>query len=511
MATTTFINARLVGGPDSNERYTVVLGKEGTISEIIPTSEAQEVQAHDPNIYDLKGQLYLAPSLIDAHTHFTSWTLSTRRLDLYNCKSSAEVLELVKPYVEEQAKEEGLPFIVAHKMRVGEWPEGDGMTRRLLDFTQEPLVILFAGLHSLCANSEALRRLGHEPEGHDGILLEGDCFKTFEKLNDISEEILDRWIDEAAVKAAEMGITQIVDLEWAFNARNWKRRFDKGTRSLRVSVGMYQEHLDEAIEAGRRTGDTVEGTEGLITIGPHKIITDGSLGSRTAFCCDHYPNEPTNFGRLEVPVATLKDLAEKATRSGIRLAVHAIGDEANHLTLETLASITPPPLPESSIEHAQLLTLSDIPLFKQLNLIASVQPCHLIDDRELAAKFWPGRTERAYAFASLVEAGIELKMGSDAPVAPIDPWDAIAVAVSRTARGEEDTGVAWHPEQCISNEVAWRSSTSNGEVSIEVGDKADLVVLADDPLIADATRLRAMGVRGTMLGGRWTFLDLERN
>lgn len=218
-----------------------------------------------------------------------------------------------------------------------------------------------------------------------------------------------------------MGLTGIVDLEWAFNARSWRRRVEKGTKSLRVSVGMYQEHLDEAIEAGYRTGDEVEGTDGLVTIGPHKIITDGSLGSRTAFCCDHYPNEPTNFGRLEVPVATLKELAEKATRNGLRLAVHAIGDEANHLTLETLASISPPPLPGSSVEHAQLLTMSDIPLFKQLDLIASVQPAHLIDDRELSARYWTGRTDRAYPFATLVEAGIELKLGSDAPVTPIDP------------------------------------------------------------------------------------------
>ncbi|GAA5894223.1 amidohydrolase [Sporobolomyces salmoneus] len=504
---TVFVNARLVGFEDPRETYTVVV-EGGKITTITPTSRAQEVPPAASNVYDLHGQLYLAPSLIDAHTHFTSWTLSTRRLDLYHCKSSNEVLELVKPYVEEQAKEEGLPFIVAHKMRVGEWEEGDSISRSSLDFTNKPLVILFAGLHSLCANSEALRRLGYEPEGRDGILLEGDCFKTFEKLNDISEDILDRWVDEAASKAAAMGVTQIVDLEWAFNARIWRRRYEKGTRSLRVSVGMYQEHLDEAIEAGHRTGDAVDGTEGLVTIGPHKIITDGSLGSRTAFCCDHYPSEPTNFGRMEVPVSTLKDLAEKATRNGLRLAVHAIGDAANRLTLETLAKISPPPLPGSSIEHAQLLTLSDIPLFTQLNLIASVQPCHLIDDRELAAKFWPGRTERAYAFASLVEAGVELKMGSDAPVAPIDPWDAIAVAVSRTARGEENSGLSWHPEQCISNEVAWKSSTWNGKVGIEVGEQADLVILASDPLKANANELRAMDVKATMLGGRVTHLKL---
>jgi hypothetical protein len=200
---TTFVNARLVGSQDTEGTYTVVVSGEGQIESIQPStsSQAQSAHASTSKVHDLKGQLYLAPSLLDAHTHFTSWTLSTRRLDLYDCKSSAEVLKLLKPYVEQQAKEEGLPFIVAHKMRVGEWPEGDEMTRQLLDFTAEPLVILFAGLHSLCANSEALRRLGYEAEGHDGILEEGDCFKTFEKLNDISEDILDRWVDAAATKA----------------------------------------------------------------------------------------------------------------------------------------------------------------------------------------------------------------------------------------------------------------------------------------------------------------------
>ena len=84
----------------------------------------------------------------------------------------------------------------------------------------------------------------------------------------------------------------------------------------------------------------------------------------------------------------------------------------------------------------------------------------------------------------------------------------MAVAISRTARGEEDLGNAWHPEQCISNEVAWKSSTWNGKVSIAVGEKADLIVLGDNPLQADAKRLRAMRVEGTMLEGRWTHCRL---
>lgn len=199
---TTFINSRLVGTPDPAETYTVVVDGGGTISSIEKTAKAAE-PSKESNIYDLRGELYIAPSLVDFHTHFTSFTLSTRRLDLYECRSLAEVVAQVKPYVEE-ASQRDVPFITAFKMRVAEWPEEDKMTREELDniTTTRPLVILFAGLHSLCANSMALRLLGHDPEGHDGILLEGDCFKTFSQLNDIPDEVLDQWVDQTASDAA---------------------------------------------------------------------------------------------------------------------------------------------------------------------------------------------------------------------------------------------------------------------------------------------------------------------
>lgn len=88
-------------------------------------------------------------------------------------------------------------------------------------------------------------------------------------------------------------------------------------------------------------------------------------------------------------------------------------------------------------------------------------------------------------------------------------WDALAVAIFRTAAGEEDLpSPAWHPEQCLSPEQAWRAATSSGQLSLEVGDRADLVVLGKDPLRADAKELRSMEVKGTMLGGRWTHLAM---
>lgn len=207
-----------------------------------------------------------------------------------------------------------------------------------------------------------------------------------------------------------------------FNIEAWQRRIrDKGIKELRVRCGMYWQHLQPALAAGLRTGDGVPDTDGLATVGPSKWITDGSLGSRTACCHDPYPDEPDNYGHFEYEPKTLLEGLEAATRGGMTLAVHAIGDRANELVLQAFAALDPPALPGSSIEHAQLLALSDIPLFARLGLVASIQPTHMADDRELAERYWPGRTGRAYAFRSLVEAGATLKLGSDAPVAPIDP------------------------------------------------------------------------------------------
>ncbi|GAA6002722.1 hypothetical protein JCM10207_007644 [Rhodosporidiobolus poonsookiae] len=505
-ASTVFTNARLVG-LETSQTYTVVV-EDGLVASIEPSSGSAVLPA-GATVHDLASS-YLAPSVIDNHTHFSSWALVTRRLDLYTARSAAEVLERLGDWLATQSTEDDGTFLVGQRMRVGEWPDLALMTRESLDALEpnRPLVSFFAGFHSLCANSLALERLGFKAAEHSGVLEEAECFAAWVKINKVPEEALDAAVEEAARKAAAMGITQIVDLEMDFNLRNWARRVQRGSAFLRVRCGMYEAHIDEAIAAGYRSGDVLPDTAGLVEVGPFKVITDGSLGSRTA-CCHHaYPNEPTNFGHFEYPPPTLKSMLEKATAAGMHLAVHALGDRAITLTLETFSSLAQPPLPHSSIEHAQLLAFDDIPLFKRLGLIASVQPLHMADDRELCHQFWPDRTGRAFAFRSMADAGIPLKMGSDAPVAVVDPWDAIAVAISRTGRGEEDVLPSWHPEQCLTNEVAWRASTSNGKLALEVGDRADLVVLDRNPLMSSAKELRSIKVRATMLGGRWTHFEL---
>ena len=238
------------------------------------------------------------------------------------------------------------------------------------------------------------------------------------------------------------------------NIGHWQRRCAKGFDTLRVHIGFYDEHLDDAISLGLSSGDPVPGCNGYILTGPYKIVTDGSLGSQTAFCHDVYP-DTDNHGIFAYPQRTLSEMIHRGARHNFKMAVHAIGDHANHLTLSTIAQ-GPKLRSGSTIEHAQLLDFNDLPLFASLGLIASIQPCHLVDDRQLCHKFWPGREGRAYPFKSIVDAGIPIKLGSDTPVAPLQPWEAIAVAITRAGEHESSPFCA---EQIIDVETAFKAST----------------------------------------------------
>ena len=185
----------------------------------------------------------------------------------------------------------------------------------------------------------------------------------------------------------------------------------------------------------------------------------------------------------------------RAHAAGIRPAVHAIGDSANSLALDVFEAVGC----TGSIEHAQLLTEADVARFARLGVTASVQPEHALDDRDVADRYWAGRTDRAFRLADLLAAGVTLALGSDAPVAPLDPWLAIAAAVGRT-RGDR---AAWHPDQAISRQAALAAS-ARGRHAIAVGQPADLAICGIDPFVASIADLRRMPVAATLLGGRFT-------
>jgi predicted amidohydrolase YtcJ len=201
---------------------------------------------------------------------------------------------------------------------------------------------------------------------------------------------------------------------------------------------------------------------------------------------------------LTLPYDRLVVLMRRAIAHGIETAIHAIGDHANQLVLDAFEATGA----RGSVEHAQLVSAADFARFARLGVVASIQPEHLVDDRDVADHFWPGRTGRAFAYDSLRRAGAELALGSDAPVAPLDPWITMASAVHRTKDGREP----WHPEQSIPYAAALTAST-RGRPRVRAWDPADLVIVDRDPATASADELRTMPVCGTLLGGRWTWRD----
>ncbi|MDQ1544669.1 MAG: hypothetical protein QOK08_2307 [Actinomycetota bacterium] len=437
----------------------------------------------DGDRIDLGGR-WLTPGLWDNHVHFSQWSLQSQRLDVSPARSAAETAHRISAVLDETSSS---PF-VAVGFRDGLWPDAPNLA--MLDAASAaPIVVVSGDLHSVWLNSAALELYGFA--GHPtGLLREDDAFRVTARIDTVADDVLDGWVDTVARAAAARGVVGIVDYEMAWNLDAWRRRQANGTDALRVEFGVYTEHLDRAIALGLRTGHA-QGE--LLTMGNFKILIDGSLNTRTAYCFDDYPGPAGGHGMLTVRPEELVELLRKASTAGIQPSVHAIGDRANTVALDAFEAVGC----HGRIEHAQLVSDADLPRFAPLGVAASVQPDHALDDRDVADHYWSGRTNRAFPLRSLLGAGASLLFGSDAPVSPLDPWVTAAAAVGRTRGAREP----WHPEQSISAVEAIAASTRS---TVAVGQPADLVVTELDASTCTADQLRVMPVAATLLGGRFT-------
>ncbi|WP_399880193.1 amidohydrolase [Streptomyces sp. BBFR51] len=476
------------GGPLSDVRV-----EGGLVTAVHPAGTAPPAEGQD---LDLDGRTLL-PGLWDAHVHMVQWAGVRRRLDLSAAGSAGDAAHATG------RQADGLPAdepLIGYGFRDALWP--DTPHKDLLDalVPDRPTLLISMDLHCAWLNSAALAAVGRG--GHPtGLLFEGESMRAIAELTAVPPRVTDQWVREAGAAAAARGVTGIVDFEYADNITDWTRRMTEGTGAypLRVAASIWLPQLEGAIAHGLRTGQPLSVPGGLLEVGPFKLLTDGSLNTRTALCHDPYPDRDPEAagarGLEEVSPQELVSLLRRASGHGIVPAVHAIGDRANEMALDAFEAVRC----RGRVEHGQLLASKDVPRFAELGVTVSVQPTHAVDDRDVAQRHWAGRTHRAYAFADLLAAGAVLELGSDAPVAPLDPWLTIASAVERT----DDERPPFHPEQRIPVEAALAAS-SRGRRLIRVGDDADLVVTDADPLTADTATLRAMPVHATMLGGTWT-------
>lgn len=441
---------------------------------------------------------WLVPGLWDAHVHLAQWTLSSQRLDLAPTRSPEQVVALV---AERIAAYPDLP-VIGWGHRSASW-DREVTVSELDAVSPDTAVVLISGDgHHAWLNTVALMHLAMPVR--DSVVRETEWFAAYPRLatlvgNDgTSPEAYRRTLDHAA----SMGVVGLTDFEFGGGREEWLERWGQGCDLLRVRYATYADRLEDVIAAGLRTGDALLPGDDRLTMGPLKIISDGSLNTRTAWCCEPYGDAHRleyPSGQPNQPPEELRRLLSLAHVSGLEVATHAIGDAAVADALAAYAETGA----RGSVEHAQMVGRDDVRRMAELGIRGSVQPAHLLDDRDLTERIWGERSARCFAFRWMLDDGVTLALGSDAPVSPLDPWLAMAAAVHRSA----DERAPWHGEQALTAGEALAASV-DGQPTVGVGSRGDLALLDADPLgfgsdtAEVAAGLRSMEVALTVVAGR---------
>jgi predicted amidohydrolase YtcJ len=476
-----------------------IAGGVGTHERALPT----------PERLDLGGRC-VVPGFADSHVHFPTWALAQRDLRLEGAATLAEAVARVGRAVVDVP---ATGLLRGTGWRDAGWEAPP--TRQALDAVtgDVPTVLMAKDYHSLWLNSAALARANGDLAVDGGVV---ELDERGEPTGVLREQSAWRFRDlharpslgelvEATRKALRVasarGVTAIHDKDgWLGALAVWQRLRSEESLTLRVWQSVPHDQLDALAGLGIQSGLG----DDLLRLGYVKVFMDGTLGSRTARMLDGSGVEITSGDELA-------EIVRRAAEVGFPVAVHAIGDGANRAALdafEATVDVWRPRGLRQRIEHAQLLAPEDLPRFARIGVAASVQFSHAPSDRDLADRFWEGKSDGAYAFRSLVESGATVANGSDAPIEELDPLLGLRAGVARTL----DERPAWRAEQAVTVEQAlramtvapaWLSGDERRRGRLVPGRLADLVVLDRDPVSCSPEELVEVRVVATMLGGRW--------
>ena len=464
-----------------------------------------ETALASPETVDLRGRC-VVPGFTDSHVHFPTWAVARRQVRLEQTRTIEEALDVVRRAVGSVERGRWLRGL---GWRAADWHPHVEPTRQLLDAVtgDVPTALMARDYHSLWLNSAALAQADGdllvpggvvETDEHGeptGVLREESAWHFRDVVIKTEESDYLEAMRDGMKLANARGVTAVHDKDgWLGALSFWQRLAEHGL-TLRVWQSLPHEKADELADLGIRSGLG----DGMLRLGYLKVFMDGTLGSQTALMLDGTGVEITSGEELERIIG-------RAVRAGFPVAVHAIGDKANRDALDAFARTREQWLAaglRNRIEHAQCVTSEDLPRFAELGVAASVQFSHAPSDRDLADRFWAGKTDQAYRFRSLVDSGALVANGSDAPIEELDPLAGIRAGVRRTI----DERDAWRPEEAVTVEQAlhatcvapaWLSGDERRRGKLLPGYLADLVVLDRDP----HEDLDAQVV-ATMVAGRW--------
>jgi predicted amidohydrolase YtcJ len=389
--------------------------------------------------------------------------------------------------------------------------------------------------HAGLANAQAMTAAGvsastKDPQG--GRIIRGAGGRPSGVFVDAAQELITTHIPrETPAQTAEraqladrearrVGLTMVHDAGTSQRVVDvYRSLFAAGRLKTRLYV-MLLGSLDELAPAFAR-GPIVDEFDHRLAVRAIKIIADGALGSRGAALLQPYSDEPGNVGLLTTPPDVVYAETLAASRAGFQTAVHAIGDRANRLVLDTFERVERE-VPAARnlrlrVEHAQILDAADIPRFARLRVIASMQPTHATSDMPwVPARIGRARMEEgAYAWRRILATGARFAAGSDFPVEEPNPLLGFYAAITRQDRNGQPPG-GWMPDQRLTRDEALRAFTlgaayaANAEAfsgSLEAGKMADLVMLSRDIMQVPPREILSTTVRMTMIGGEVVYDD----
>ena len=485
---------------------------------------------------DLRGRLVL-PGFTESHMHLLDWALGRQQIDLHTLGSLKDVLAAVKTHVEDRtlAPMRG-GWVLGLGWNESRWPEKRMPLRQDLDrvCADRPVLLLRSDLHLAVANSRALALSGigvDTPDPDQGVIGRDEAGVPNGILQDLAIHLVRKVIPEPTEAEAEdavlsalpalqsLGLTGIHDfrlmdgIEGPLCLRILQRLRERDELGMRVWWLAPDRLFSEVVGLGVRTGMG----DDMLRIGHLKLFADGSLGAHTAWMM-----EPYRSGGCGIPLKSMTEIALRircAEEAGIAVAVHAIGDRANHELIalfEDLERSRPGHIRRTMaraphrIEHLQMVRPEDICRLGRLSVMGSVQPRQATDDIALMAREIGDRGRISYRFRDLINAGVELALGSDCPVADPSPLNGIHAAVTRQREDGSPEG-GWYPDQCLNvDEAVWGYTVGPARItarerdlgSITPGKLADFVVLDSDIYRMDPREILNTRVEMTVCGGR---------
>lgn len=469
----------------------------------------------------------LLPGLIDAHGHVFDLGSQTVEIRLNDTQSLAEAQARIRAYAAANPRRLWLLGAGWNQVtwKLGRFPLASEIDAVVVD---RPVVLDRVDGHAKWLNTKALQAAGITQSTVDppGGRIERDTAgRPTGVLVDKAMLLVEKVIPQPsgaelrdALKAAlshmnSVGLTGVGDAGInAAQAAVYRQMADEGLLTVRIYAMIRDTGAD--FRALSSQGPLIGYAHDTLNIRAVKLFADGALGSRGAALLVPYSDMPTQRGLLFMSEPELQGRIETALRAGYQVNIHAIGDAANHEVLDAFEGaykdVGGREL-RNRVEHAQVVTPADIPRFKQLDLIASMQPTHATSDRSMAAdRIGAERLQGAYAWRTFLDQGTRIAGGSDFPVESDNPFFGLHAAVTRTDHANQPPG-GWHSEQAMTLLEAFRAFTldaayaehqENSLGSLEPGKWADFILVDRDLFKIPAADIWKIKVEQTWLAGR---------